>query len=99
LVSEADPYHGGLTGIGAAHEIFERRDPVELVVDAGGRAGNEDRLQDVGVRERLAIDDADGLEMDRRVGGADHAFEHLREGAMAGAGTLADQPGFDDRDA
>src|SRR6185312_2577567 len=99
LVAEADPDHGNLARIGRAHEIFERRDPVELIVDAGRGAGDEDGLQGPGIGKPLAVDVADSVEMDRRVRGADHALEHLREGAEPGAGRLADQSCLDDGDA
>src|SRR5690348_12784645 len=99
LVAEAYANHRNLAGIGAAHKILQRRNPLETVVNAGRRAGDQDRLQRVGVWKRLAIDDADGLEIERLVSGAYHPLEHLRVRAVTGTTGLGDQPCFDDRDA
>jgi hypothetical protein len=53
-MAEADADHRHLVVVGCAHKSFERRDPVERVVDAGRGPGDEDRLQPFDIRQRLA---------------------------------------------
>ena len=98
LMAEADADHRHLLLVGGAHEIFQRRDPVEGVIDASRGAGDEDRLEPVDIRQRLAGGDADRIECDRTVGGADHRFEHLRIRSVTFAVFGADKARFDDGD-
>ena len=99
LMAEADADHRHLLVVGCAHESLERRDPVERVVDAGRGAGDEDRLQSFDIRQRLAGGNADGIESDGGVGGADHVLEHLRIRSVELAIFRADQSGLQDRNA
>src|SRR6185295_2839671 len=96
LMAEADADHRHLVVVGCAHECLERRDPVERVVDAGRGAGDEDRLQPFEIRQRLAGGNADGIEGDGGVGGADHLLEHLRIRSVEFALFRADEAGLDD---
>jgi len=98
LVAEADTDHRHLLFVRGTHEIFQRCDPVEVVIDAGRGTGDEDRLEPVDVRERLADGDADRIERHRAVGRADHLLEHLRIRSVTFAIPGADEAGFDDGD-
>src|SRR5919197_1933457 len=99
LMAEADTDHRHLGLVGCAHEVLERGDPLEPVINAGGGAGDEDRLQPFEIRKRLAGGNADGIESDGGGDRAHHPLEHLRIGSVEFAIFGADEPGFDDGNA
>src|SRR5581483_853403 len=64
LVAEADSDHRNPARMSLAYKVLQRRDPVELIIDARWRARDQDRLQGRQLRKRLACDDADDAEID-----------------------------------
>jgi hypothetical protein len=51
------------------------------------------------MRQRRAIENADHVERDGQIFGADHALEHLQIGSVTLAMLWADESHFDDRNA
>ena len=87
------PSIGRLGGIGGADEGAERLHPGQvIVVDTGGRAGDEDALEGGGIGERRAVVNRHGLVLEALAGRVEHPAEHRRVGAERGRSAAGTSP-------
>ena len=99
LMAETDADKRLVGSMGAAQEFHERRDPVEIVINAGSGAGDEIAVEIIHMRRQLAIHDGDCRKLE--VGGAgplEHRAEHLRVAVKLVGYGLIDAAGFHNRD-
>ncbi|MEK9553465.1 MAG: hypothetical protein VW446_09400 [Alphaproteobacteria bacterium] len=99
LMAETDTDQRLVCGMGAAQEFHERGDPVEIIIDAGSRAGDEITVEIIHMRWQLAIHDSNCRKL--KVGGAgtfEHGAEHLRIAVELVGYGLVDTAGFQNRD-
>ena len=85
--------------MGAAQEFHERGDPVEIIINAGSRAGNEIAVEIIRMRWQLAIHDSNRRQL--KVGGASpfkHGAEHFWVPVKLVGNGLVDAAGFQNRD-
>ena len=99
LMAETDADKRLVCSMGAAQEFHERRDPVEIVINAGSGAGDEIAVEIIHMRRQLAIHDGDCRKLE--VGGAgplEHRAEHLRVAVELVGYGLVDAACFQNRD-
>jgi len=77
-MAKADSSHWNVRVIRRAHKALERRDPVEIVVDAGRRSREQNGFQRGGIGQRFSVSKSTVRSL-RGIGLAKQPLEHLRK--------------------
>ena len=99
LMAETDTGKRLVGGMGIPKERHQRGDPVKIVIDTGGRAGDEIPVIIIDMRRQIAIDNGDRRKFE--IGGAgpfEHGAEHLRVPVEPVGDGLVDAACFKNRD-